>query len=42
MMSKAIRDLPSIRNQPLKSADGNKYIRILKNKIKKLESLTLA
>jgi len=27
---KAIRDLPSSRNQPLKSADGNKYIRIKK------------
>jgi hypothetical protein len=31
MISQVLRDLSSIRNQPLKSAD-DQYIRILKNK----------
>jgi hypothetical protein len=32
LISKLLRDFPSSRNQPLKSAD-DKYIRILKNKL---------
>jgi hypothetical protein len=36
MISEVLRDFPFSRNQPLKSAD-DKYIRILKNKLTKLQ-----
>jgi hypothetical protein len=36
VMSKVLRGLPFSRNQPLKEAD-HQYIRILKNKLIKLE-----